>query len=365
MTLAIRTRNTLFSSRISSLSFLLLAAATAGAIITPNYVHPANSTFVVTTTGAMTLTSALSQTKVTKGESANLFLKLTLTSPDAPPGNTVRAPVDMVVVLDRSGSMGDPKKLPYAKKAIEDLIGQLSPEDRFALVTFDNEVVLDSPLEIVTSAKRDSLMRSVEQITPGGSTNISGGLEKAREILSTSPSSRKKRVLLLTDGEANVGITEIGALSQMGKNFSPFEANLSTIGLGLDFNQSLLSSMADYGMGYYSYLEDLSKLSNILAQNLSDARARYASGGAVTLSLADGITLNEASGYPIEWMDGAHKTARIPIGEILYGGQKGLTLSLTTTPESLGTKKNWLGTALVSSRWGTELTLTKRGCISA
>ena len=112
--------------------------------------------------------------------------------------------VDVVVVMDRSGSMGAERKLELCKETTELLIEQLRPSDRFGLVSFDHRVKTNQALVSATS----DVTRAVKSLRPGGTTNLSGGLVAGLGLLSAAPAAERIRaVLLLTDGLANAGIT--------------------------------------------------------------------------------------------------------------------------------------------------------------
>src|SRR5262249_23231834 len=154
--------------------------------------------------------------------------------------------------------------------------------DRFALITFDSVAVVDTELTPVTDAARERIVQRVNTIQPGASTNIGDGLLKARALLQGSvgegpplmrrPSAgtvagngpdgpaptqsrqRSRMVILLSDGEANVGIVDPKELAKIAMSFTEHRAVLSTIGMGLGFNEALMAALADYGMGHYAYL---------------------------------------------------------------------------------------------------------------
>src|SRR5262249_54069158 len=265
-------------TRRSTLAFTTVALATVAVTAVLGHLRSAASTriapsSVTATSGGVVVRGALSQTKVAKNASGDVFYDISIESPAA--NGTVAAPraADMILVLDRSGSMAEERKLNYAKAAIRELVGQLGSEDRFALVSFDNSARLEVGLAAMTPESKRQALSVVEGIYPGGSTNISDGFRLAESLIQSMESHRSTRVLLLSDGEANQGIIDVPGLSQIVKGLTRRGAVVSTIGMGLGFNQVLLSALADYGMGNYSYLETLSHLDEILKKDLRDSRA--------------------------------------------------------------------------------------------
>lgn len=188
-----------------------------------------------------------------------------------------RAPLSLALVLDRSGSMAGPK-LETAKRCAAYLAERLGRDDRFAVVTYDDQVALLHPLEPVDPhAARLHLMA----IYPGGSTNLSGGWLKGTEVLRGTEGEGVKRLLLLTDGLANVGVVDARTLAAMAGSALEHEGvSTTTIGFGDGFDEDLLTAMADAGRGgaYYAATPDAAPaifatefegLATLIAQNLS------------------------------------------------------------------------------------------------
>lgn len=194
-----------------------------------------------------------------------------IAAPDAPASDR-RPPVRLAVVLDRSGSMHG-KKLAVAKRCAGWLVSRLGGDDEVALVDYDDEVRLLAPL---SSIQADGLETAIRRIHAGGSTNLSGGWLKGLEQLR----GRGGKVLLLTDGLANVGITDHGSLVSLAGSAFREGIGTSTIGLGADYDEELLTAMADAGGGNYHFAEtpdaapgifarELEGLTTVVAQNVS------------------------------------------------------------------------------------------------
>ncbi|HUP71840.1 MAG TPA: VWA domain-containing protein [Acidimicrobiales bacterium] len=200
---------------------------------------------------------------------------LDLSAPVAP-ATSARRPLDLVAVIDRSGSMaGAP--LAAVLAAVDRLIRLLGEDDRLAVVAFDNQVDLVLPL-----MRHDPRVarRAVARITEGGSTNLSGGWLKGVEILQGGRAEAVRRVLLLTDGRANVGIVDSGQLSTLAAQSAGQGVTTTTIGFGNHFDEDLLRAMADAGHGNARwaegpdeaagvFLDEFDGLATIVAQNIS------------------------------------------------------------------------------------------------
>ncbi|MCA1842449.1 MAG: VWA domain-containing protein, partial [Actinobacteria bacterium] len=184
-------------------------------------------------------------------------------------------PLHLALVIDRSGSMAGPK-LEVTKQAAAFLVRRLEPTDELALIAYDEHVHLVAPLAAVDHA----LLPVIASITPGGSTNLSGGWLKGVEEIGRASGDGPRKVLLLTDGQANVGVQDTPSLVTMARNAQTQGAGTSTIGFGADFSEERLTAMAEAGGGrsYYAaspedapgiFAEEFEGLLHLVAQNVS------------------------------------------------------------------------------------------------
>jgi Ca-activated chloride channel homolog len=298
-------------------------------------------------TDGVTLSGTLSQTKLVQGGNGVMYLDLGITTPSTTLSPSRVKASDIVVVLDRSGSMAADNRLPYAQEAVRRLVRQMQADDRFALITFDSVAVVDTELTPITDAVRERIVQRVNAIRPGSSTNISDGLLKARALLQgnagegpdgpapTQSRQRSRKVILLSDGEANMGIVAPKELAKIAVSFTGHSAVLSTIGMGLGFNETLMAALADYGMGHYAYLEHLKRLGEILEQDMSDTRQVFASASSLEITGGDGITVTDVGGYPID-LTSQPGTARVATGQLLGGAKKHFVVTMTVPTDRVG-----------------------------
>ena len=199
---------------------------------------------------------------------------------DAPPATTQRKrePVNVAFVLDRSGSMGG-RKIELARRAIETAIGRLLPEDRFAVVAYDDHIDVVVESTPASREAKDGAIGRVRRIDARGSTNLGGGWLKGAEQVAMAQAaaggSGVHRVLLLTDGLANQGITDAAELARHAGELRAHGISMTTFGVGEDFDETLLQGMADAGGGHFYYIERPEQITDLIASEVGELdRAR-------------------------------------------------------------------------------------------
>jgi Ca-activated chloride channel family protein len=227
---------------------------------------------------------------------------LDLEAPSAP--TTDRTPLDIALVLDRSGSMAG-AKLDAVKLSAAYLIRRLGTEDRLALITYDDEVELVTALGAV---EKEELLDLVDAIGSGGGTNLSGGWLKALEALLGGPARAApgddrraaiRRVLLLTDGQANVGIMDADTLVCMAGNVATDGVTTTTIGFGDDFDEDLLTGIAAAGRGNAHYVADPDRTPGVFADEFQGLVSLVAQNVAVEIHPSDHVaTVGVVNGHP-------------------------------------------------------------------
>jgi Ca-activated chloride channel family protein len=246
---------------------------------------------------------------------------------------SLRRPTDVIVVLDRSGSMGgDP--LAKAVAAVGELIGQLGGADRFALVTYSNQAEQVLALESATPAARSRWLSRVASIGAGGGTNMSAGLDRAHHLLEQSrQAGRVARIVLLSDGHANQGDATPEGLSRRAGRAIHGEYVLSTVGVGEGFDERLMTRLADAGTGNFYYVPDVEVLAGIFADEFASARETVASALEIRIDTPGGVHVVDAAGYPLARESGY--TAFRP-GSLFAGQERTLWVTLRVPANEAG-----------------------------
>jgi len=238
----------------------------------------------------------------------SLDLLLTITTSELPSAHQSqpRVPLNLALVIDRSGSMSG-QKLSYARKAARFLVGELSSRDRLAIISFDDEVKVVVPSTPVLDPMM--FISAINTIYSGGCTNLfDGWLSGAMQVAEHLDATQLNRVLLLSDGQANQGLTVREQIATKVAGLTAKGISTSAFGLGDGFDEDLMGAVASAGDGSLAFIETPSQLADLYASELQGLAATAgrrvsigirAKHGAELLDLLNDLKATDAGNYQL------------------------------------------------------------------
>ena len=264
--------------------FALLPAA---ALITPS-AHAAQ----------LKLEADLGQSTLNSASSSSVYLRLSLKALTAAKKES-RTPLNVALVIDRSGSMsGD--RIVAAREAATVALERLSADDVVSLVSYNHKVDVLHPAARL-GASHESLKRAIEKLVPDGTTALYAGVkeggQQVREFLSDT---KVNRVILVSDGLANVGPSTPSEVASLGRELASKGISVTTIGLGLDYNEDLMQRLAAASDGNHAFVESPRQLASIFDKEFGDALSVSARDIIIHIEFKDGFKPKRVLGREVE-----------------------------------------------------------------
>jgi len=180
-----------------------------------------------------------------------------------------RGPSNLVFLLDVSGSMAEPDKLSLVQQAMKMLVEELTEDDRVAIVTYASTTGVR--LEPTNGSQKQKIVQCIESLTAGGSTNGAAGIQLAYELAARHFLPKgTNRVILATDGDLNVGITQDDELVRLIRDKAKTGVMLTVLGVGTgNLKDSKLEKLADKGNGLYAYLDTEREARRVLVEQIA------------------------------------------------------------------------------------------------
>ncbi|HEX8941289.1 MAG TPA: VWA domain-containing protein, partial [Candidatus Limnocylindrales bacterium] len=261
----------------------------------------------------MTLRLRADRTLVRAGHHSTRFLLAELTAPHTT-ARRERPPVNLAFVLDRSGSMAG-SKLQLAHRAVAEAIGRLKPTDRFSVVVYDDRIDVVAESGLATPDACRVAVERLREIEARGSTNLAEGwLRGCEQVALHQGGDAVHRVLLLTDGLANVGVTDRDALEAHAAELRARGISTTTFGVGADFDETLLQGMADAGGGHFYFIESAGQIADFVTSEVGEALEVVARDAALELTLPAGVQAEAISPFPCH--GGAGRTV-VSLGDLV------------------------------------------------
>ncbi|MCF4967032.1 vWA domain-containing protein [Nostoc sp. CMAA1605] len=258
----------------------------------------------------------------------NALLRFRADIPESP-----RRDLNLSLVIDRSGSMaGAP--LFHALRAAESVVDQLEANDILSVVVYDDAVDTVVPPQPVTN--KSALKNALRRVHAGGITNLSGGWLKGCEYVKQKLDPQKiNRVLLLTDGHANMGIQDPKILTATAGQKAEEGVITTTLGFAQGFNEDLLIGMARAASGNFYFIQSVDEASEVFSIELDSLRAVVGQNLKVTLELANGVKLVDILSLAKVSQNQKGQSV-ITLGELYEGEDKLLGLSLEVSAAQIG-----------------------------
>ncbi len=261
------------------------------------------------------LEAALGTPVMLEGVPGRAFLKIGLTGFEFAPDRE-RAPVNIAIVLDKSGSMNG-QKIAHAREAAIMAIERLDHRDVVSVVAYNGTVEVLVPATPVSDRYR--IGQAIRGLRAGGSTALFAGVSRgAQELRSYLSGNRVNRVILLSDGLANVGPSSPHALGGLGRSLAKEGMSVTTIGLGLGYNEDLMSRLAGMSDGNHAFVEHPSQLAGIFDLEFGDVLSVVGRDVEIIIHCHEGVRPLRVLGRAAEI---AGNTVRIDMNQI-YGGRE-------------------------------------------
>lgn len=205
-------------------------------------------------------------------------------------------PLNLALVIDKSGSMAEADKMSRVKAALLTMVSQLRETDVLSIVVFDSEAQVLLPARPL--GDKEAVKKLIRSIMPGSATNLHAGLMLGyREAVKNYRKDVTNRVVLLTDGIANEGVTEPEKIAQDSLSFNDQGIDLSTVGVGLNLNKDLLRELAKSGRGLFHFVADAQDIEKVFIKELQSLVSPVATAPNVEIDYDPGLELVQVYGY--------------------------------------------------------------------
>ncbi len=257
------------------------------------------------------------QTRVLVGADGETYVGVWLDAPTEV-GASERAPMALSLVVDTSGSMeGD--KIEHARMAASSMVESLRDGDIVSVYAFENGVTEIAPATVVGPGTRSELIQRVSMLRAMGGTNMYGGIMAGEAELAQTPATHPiRRLVIVSDGRANVGPADAYSLGVLAAQGTEHGVSISAIGVGLDYDEQTLASLAVQSSGRLYHLEQPEQMAIILQQELELLQQTVATNAVIEIVPANGVQI-----LGVDSIGGAIENGRlrVPVGTV-YAGQE-------------------------------------------
>jgi Ca-activated chloride channel family protein len=299
-------------------------SATLRPAIAPDIASPDRTPSHFNAGDALAVDARLGHASIARGSDGSTFLAASVTANES---TREAPPLSLAIVVDRSGSMAG-KKLSDALAGAVGTVEHMRTGDTVSVVAFDGSASVVVPPTTVSESTRADVERRIRTIHVAGDTCISCGLEMAMHQLDASGGAGRdgvSRILLLSDGEATSGIKDAASLASMAARMGDRGVTVSTIGLGVDYDERLMSAVASSANGRHYFVADTSNLDAVFEGEFKSLEASVAAEAELDIDLAPGVEIERVFDRRFR-REGSHVV--VPFGSFSAKDEKTVLLEL-------------------------------------
>ncbi len=285
----------------------------------------------------LTVDARLGHASLARGGDGETYLFASVSGVDAP---SAAPPLHLAVVIDRSGSMKG-ERIARAIDAASAIVERMREGDSITVVSFDTTSRVVVPPTTVGAGSRASIEAAIRSIRLGGDTCISCGLRTAMTELDTLPLSgdHVTRMILLSDGATNHGITDMGGLRAMAGHMRDQGVSITTMGVDVDFDEKVMAALAIESNGRHYFVENAASLPAIFSQEFDSLLASVASDGEMTVELPEGVEVEQVFDRSFRReVSGGKTRVIVPFGTFSAKQQKTVLMKLRVPVDRDGTQ---------------------------
>ncbi len=284
----------------------------------------------------LTLKAELEKPVLPASVKQTALVRITLLAPESDLSGKRKNRVNLAIVLDKSGSMGSENKMREARNSAITALRMLRQGDVFSVITYDSSAQVIIPSTVVTAKNRELAIGKIQNIRPSGSTALFGGVSLgANEVRKNSKENFVNRIILLSDGLANIGPSTPAELGRFGASLIKENISVSTIGVGLDYNEDLMTALSQNSDGNFYYVENSSDLPRIFSKELGSALKVAAKAIRLKIICPEGVKPQGILGHQCR-ING--NNIEMNFNQVYGGHEKSLILQVEVPPKNAGSQ---------------------------
>ena len=255
---------------------------------------------------------------------ANQFIGVWVDVPEV--ASRQHVPMALTLTIDTSGSMGG-EKIVQARRAAKELVSKMKNGDMVAIHTFSDAAHELVPPTRLNARSRAAVVSEISELSADGATNMHEALTLAISRSRSAPSTHPvRRVVLISDGRATAGPTSVHALADVAERGTEFGVQVTSLGVGLDYDENALNALAKRSSGRLFHLADAKEMPSIIKNELALLQKTMATNAFVELVPAPGVQLVSAAGVRTAWGGAASRSRimNIPLGTMFSGQRREL-----------------------------------------